>query len=277
MKEDKIKQYTGEKLGSFTLRSVGFLNSAFDCAREGLGRVSTGFRTGLSFCGVSKSPFTSLDWDWIGGACNWLWIAGGGTGDELWGTWAGTNCGGGGGDDPIPCMGGIGKPPGPGDAPGGMNGGKGRPWPPGGNWGGPAGGKPGGSGNPGGGGLTMASAIYRIENLCSSPWGKSWHKWREWWRHSWKRTGGEKSGRRHTRHRRHPLIYGDWWRGISLRGCTIHCATTRLRDDWAFRRSVTHKRLVFLKLTTELLLRERSIFYFDSFGRWLRDRTCRKA
>ena len=73
-------------------------------------------------------------------------------------------------------MGGIGNPPGPGGAPGGMNGGTGkggRPWLPGGNCGGPAGGKPGGSGNPGGGGLTMASAFYGIEKLCCSPWRKS--------------------------------------------------------------------------------------------------------
>ena len=268
----RIKQHTGEKLGFFTLRSVGFLNSAFDCAREGLGRVSTGFRTGPSFRGVSKGPFTSLDWDWIGGACNWLWAAGGGIDGVLWGIWAGTNCGGGAGDDPTPCMGGSGKPPGPGDAPGGMKGGKGgRPWPPGGNCGGPAGGKPGGSGKPGGGGLNMLSAFYRIKKSCCSPWRKSWHKWRKWWRRSWKRTGWDARGREKSGRRRH------WWKGITLRGCAIDCATTRLRNGWAFRRSVTHKCLVFLKLTTELLLRKRSIFYFGSLGRWLRDRTCRKS
>lgn len=50
---------SGEKLGSLTLRSVGFLNSALVCMTEPLGRVRMGCRTRSSGRVASGLP-----WDW---------------------------------------------------------------------------------------------------------------------------------------------------------------------------------------------------------------------
>lgn len=132
---EKEDTHTGEKLASEYLRLVAFLKGGIVCSSAGFGNVGPlGGGADCTLFGICCG---------LGVAPDELGVADGGGGDACWELAAGTKVGGG----PTPCGGGGngGRIPGPGGrnggAPGGSIPGGGMP------------GKPGGIGNPGGGGL----------------------------------------------------------------------------------------------------------------------------